>query len=248
MTFSEKHGVGGEFNGSKVSLASEKVHLSDSGILGALCMYFSEPADVDVDLKSILYNLPFVHRAFSLTFTSVKESFVPIKNEKFIKHPDEERAWFSFELKERVESESKFLKFLPDIFEKDGGISDSLVLRTKKRIELNGSLETQLGKFRGLNKTLREHLHFISGPTRLWYLKVTGSNLYLKRSQLTLILAGMHRLSEMSRYDPQLLGKHLESQHNWLLSEFIGKSSEQFINEISCEITGDEFGTPSIVL
>jgi len=41
-----------------------------------------------------------------------------------------------------------------------------------------------------------------------------------------------------------LLRKHLETQHNWLLSEFIATACTQFIDEISSEITGQEFMTP----
>lgn len=51
----------------------------------------------------------------------------------------------------------------------------------------------------------------------------------------------MHRLSELARYKPYILKAHLESQHNWLLTEFIMRSSKQFIDEIATEITGDLF-------
>lgn len=51
----------------------------------------------------------------------------------------------------------------------------------------------------------------------------------------------MHRLSEMCRYDPKTLEKHLENSYGWLLSEFITKSMYQFINMISSEITEDDF-------
>jgi hypothetical protein len=54
----------------------------------------------------------------------------------------------------------------------------------------------------------------------------------------------MHRLSELSRYDPIALSKHFECQHNWLLTEFILAASSQFIDEISAEITGQEFFMP----
>jgi hypothetical protein len=51
----------------------------------------------------------------------------------------------------------------------------------------------------------------------------------------------MHRLSEMTRYAPQALVKHLDKNHSWLLTEFINKSPLQFIDEISSEITGNDF-------
>ena len=53
----------------------------------------------------------------------------------------------------------------------------------------------------------------------------------------------MHRLSELARYEPSTLQTHLEKEASWLISEFIEKSLIQFIDEISCEITGREFRT-----
>ena len=54
----------------------------------------------------------------------------------------------------------------------------------------------------------------------------------------------MHRLSELSRYEPITLSKHLSSQQNWLISEFIKGAPYQYINEIASEITGEEFFVP----
>jgi len=56
----------------------------------------------------------------------------------------------------------------------------------------------------------------------------------------------MHRLSELARYSPKSLANHFESRHNWLLSEFISTALYQFIDEISSEITGQEFMVPGI--
>ena len=65
----------------------------------------------------------------------------------------------------------------------------------------------------------------------------------IDKPSLVIMFAVMHRLSELSRYEPEKLFKHLNQQQNWLLSEFIEKSLHQFINEISTEITGNEFRT-----
>ena len=66
----------------------------------------------------------------------------------------------------------------------------------------------------------------------------------INRGPLTLTYAAMHRLSALARYDPMLLGNHLNSRHNWLLAEFISMAPDQFIDEVSSEITGDEFMVP----
>ena len=63
-------------------------------------------------------------------------------------------------------------------------------------------------------------------------------------SQLVLIFAAMHRLSELSRYDPVAFSGHLNVNHNWLLSEFIRTAPNQFIYGMASEITGLEFIKP----
>jgi hypothetical protein len=54
----------------------------------------------------------------------------------------------------------------------------------------------------------------------------------------------MHKLSELSRYTPDGLSRHFECQHNWLISEFIEGAPPQFIDEVSSEMTGEEFMVP----
>jgi hypothetical protein len=78
-----------------------------------------------------------------------------------------------------------------------------------------------------------------------WYLrKVSDKQPLLSNSRLFLIYAAMHRLSELSRYDPVGLRNHFTAQHNWLLSEFIRSAPGQFIYGIASEITGLEFIRP----
>jgi YaaC-like Protein len=74
---------------------------------------------------------------------------------------------------------------------------------------------------------------------------MTGAG-YLQRYSLTLIMAAMHRLSELSRYDPEGLMTYLEGKENWLLTEFIELGPLQFIDELVCEMTSLELGSPGI--
>jgi len=62
-----------------------------------------------------------------------------------------------------------------------------------------------------------------------------------------LTFAVMHRLSELSRYENILLYKHLKTQYNWMLLEFIKNSPNQFIDVIASDITGEEFMVPEYV-
>jgi hypothetical protein len=59
-------------------------------------------------------------------------------------------------------------------------------------------------------------------------------------------LMTMHRLSELARYEPFTLQKYLQSQQNWLISEFLSSAPAQFIDELACEITGMDFMPPGI--
>ena len=93
----------------------------------------------------------------------------------------------------------------------------------------------------------RQHLVYITASPDLWYVKrqMAGAA-YLRRYSMTLIMAAMHRLSELSRYDPEGLRKYLDGKENWLLTEFIELAPMQFIDELVCEMTSLEFGTPGI--
>jgi len=40
------------------------------------------------------------------------------------------------------------------------------------------------------------------------------------------------------------LARHFGGHHNWLLSEFVATARSQFVDEVSSEITGQEFMIP----
>ena len=78
----------------------------------------------------------------------------------------------------------------------------------------------------------------------MWYIKRADNRAQrgiIDKSCLVLTIAAMHKLSELSRYEPQTLDKYLNKEASWLLTEFITKSMYQFIDQISSEITGDDF-------
>jgi len=89
--------------------------------------------------------------------------------------------------------------------------------------------------------------YYINGSKCLWYIKQAGNQKgIIERSSLTLQFAAMHRLSEMVRYEPMILTKPFRGKHNWLLSEFVTKSLNQYVDEISAEITGAQIMIPGI--
>ena len=92
-------------------------------------------------------------------------------------------------------------------------------------------------------KARRKEFQYIYSSNELWYIKrkdLTSSSI-INRDPLVLTYIAMHRLSELARYQPNILKSHLEKDASWLLSEFINKSIVQFIDQISSEITGNQF-------
>jgi hypothetical protein len=97
------------------------------------------------------------------------------------------------------------------------------------------------------NRSLRNELVYINGSQPLWYLKLPVPGPARTRRQMpTLILAAMHRLSEICRYNPLQLASLLDGQKNWLLTEFIQMSAAQFTDEIASELTGNQFLVPNV--
>src|SRR5690606_31425997 len=85
-TFAEQHGATGKLQPGNTNLQNEIITFHRNGILSALCSYFGEPCNAEqYSLKDLLYNLPFIHRCFNLTFPSgYPEIFIPIVNPHFV--------------------------------------------------------------------------------------------------------------------------------------------------------------------
>jgi YaaC-like protein len=110
--------------------------------------------------------------------------------------------------------------------------------------------QSELQNLTLLHRPLRYDLQYVNGTYALWYAKMKftkgHSTRRVQRALPTLVLAASHRLSEICRYRPDQLSVYLEGPQNWLLSEFISMSSDQFIDEIAGEITGSQFFIPNV--
>ena len=247
-TFSDQHGVSGHTSPGKTSLSKEMVKFKSGGILAALCTHLGEPAgNITYPLSDILYNLPYIHRAYDLTFKSCKELFIPISSPVIVRAERTHEAWLVAELTGKY-ADGNTLTKLPNEFERElgGPNPKSFLIRRKARFNWEPrKLTASVTRYRNYHRSLRSHLYYICGPQRLWYLKRGGNiSSSIPRSSLTLTFAAMHKLSELSRYTPDRLARHFEAQHNWLLSEFIESAPLQFIDEVSAEMTGREFMRP----
>lgn len=254
VTFSERHGLSGEFDPtSKRVLSNEVVRIQSAGVMTALSKYLEEPETLNEhSLKDLLASLPFIHRSYRHTFKSQKELFIPLRNVIYRKHPTQDYVWFTAEISGRF-ADKRSLRTLPERFEVDIGYTDQCIIRTKKRIKWfrrgadKDAKSQALARLNNLHRSVRLDLSFISAPVDLWYLRrqISGNSV-IRRYEMTIIMAIMHRLSELSRYDPKGLSGYLDGQANWLLTEFIQLSPAQFIDELICEMTSLEFRLPGV--
>lgn len=243
FSFKEAHGVGGRSITGQKSLANELVDFQGAGILPSLCEFLEEPSNAgkDFSLQKILWHLPFIHRSYCLTYKSATELFIPIKNNSFMRKDGSKEAWFQAEIDKRYVNSHTERLVRPgfEINHEDG----RAVIRRKRRFKWSGrDIESSILEFRKYHRSIRTRIIPIYASENRWYIKkaVAGHD-DLKNSQLVLMLAAMHRLSELSRYDPIAFSGHFNVNHNWLLAEFIKCAPSQFIYGVASEITGLEF-------
>ena len=199
----------------------------------------------------MLWNIPFVHRSFIHTFTSEATLFIPLKNVCYVSRNDISEGWFEAQVLPRY-TDKRSLRNLPPSFEcfVYNGVT---YIRSIECFEwYKGRLTThklksalkRLGQF---HSAIRKDIVPISGIGDLWYLrKPFKNNSVAEHNTLTIVFAAMHRLSELSRYDPEGFERHLGGRANWLITEFIEHAPIQFIDQISSEITGLQFWRPGI--
>mgnify|MGYP001434118833 CR=1 FL=1 len=250
IKFSDWHGVSGYQKKSKLSLLNEIVIMKSGGVLPALARCLGDTITDDVsknkhNLKNLLRNLVYIHRTYSLTYTSEasKELFVPLEDVFFVKKRNSRECWLSAKVDEQYATQHTLNK-INNKFERDVNFDEDFIVRFKKRTTWDNNSTIETPKFINYHKKVRKNVQYIAGVSTRWYIKRTNIEESIPISSLPITFAAMHRLSELSRYDPVTLSKHLSSQHNWLLSEFIKNAPYQFIHEIASEITGDEFLIP----
>ncbi len=246
--FDNKHGVSGRREDGHYNLQNEIISLKPKGIASSLSTYLKEPiptGGVEYSLKNIFYNLQFIHRAYILTFGG-SELFIPIINPRFVYDKTRKAAWFEAQLEPEHSNKTIITKLIgfgvDNIYDNDAAYT----IRRNKVFHWdaprNKAAPSSIEALERYHVKIRKQLRYIYSPSDLWYIKRKDlRNYVIDRSTLPMIFIAMHRLSELSRYQPQILKKHLERKSSWLLSEFINKSMVQFIDQVSSEITGNDF-------
>jgi len=246
ISFSDHHGVSGAQRDGRAFLSNEIVKFKGGGVLAELCRHLEENSNnEEYNLQQLFYNIPYIHRAYDLSYSSASELFIPIYNPQIVRSRTTNEAWFSAELEKKY-ANMKIVNKLSNRYEKDISITNKFIIRSKRRFRWVPSQKAQsLTGFQNYHKTLRKDLYYIYSPRRLWYIKRNnGCRDFIGRSTITLTFAAMHKLSELARYKPERLAKYFDGRYNWLLSEFISTAPLQFIDELSCELTGNEFMPP----
>ena len=110
---------------------------------------------------------------------------------------------------------------------------------------VNGAKRNQdslSSEFKAENDELRREFQYIRSSKKLWYLKRTALNHpeVMNLNSMLIIMAAMHRVSEIVRYKPEQMAHLLNSKENWLLHEFLTLALDQFIDELAAEITGQD--------
>lgn len=248
----EHHGLTGVYEGDAY-LSNEIIKVKGSGILPSMSKYFGEKETrEEFTLQILLYNLPYVQRAYNLSYRSSTELFIPIEKSYYVHKKDRNgnEGWLDIVLNKKYDNLT-FLKKIPGTFEKNVNATNEkkLVLRPKQRIKFNSQedIAKQCQRISAKHRRYRENLFYIAGTQRLWYLKRNvDTDKIVNMYSPTITFAIMHRLSELSRYSPDRLQHILDSQMGWVVSEFIKLAPYQFIDEISAEITGKEIMPPMI--
>lgn len=228
------------------SLDKAEVIFLGGGALTELSRYLGEDVTKRTyTIKDLLYNIPCVHRTFSITYSGFAELFIPIHNIYFVREDTTSQAWVQFAIDKRY-ANSAALKYLPSGYKKTiTAETDEYIVRKENarfKWDIHESSAERFSKLSAYHKKIRKELHYIYGDTRIWYIKkdIPKNKHIIKRNSLTLIFAVMHWMSELVRYNPEKFEKYMNSKQNWLLHEFIENALYQFVDEISCEITHQE--------
>lgn len=229
------------------NIKNAEVVFTGSGVLFELSKYLGEEAiKKTYSVYDLMYNIPCIHRTFSITYGCV-ELFIPVHDIKYMIDSDLKKGWVQFQVDERY-ANGRSLKYSPKQYEKvkyqEG---TKYLMRKKARFDwdIHTQMTERLELLSSYHGKIRKEFHYIFGDTRLWYIKkdIPTNGHILKRNSISLIFATMHWLSELVRYNPEKFDDMMKTKQNWLIHEFVDNALYQFVDEISCEMTNADIMT-----
>ena len=255
IAFIERHGVAGERAQGHTNLENETVTFYQAGILNAFSQYLEDPGTGNRHshtFKDLIYNLPFIHRAFNLTYpTGYPEIYIPVSEPKFCLDKRSREVRIAFKLQGNYANGHTLRKITPHGYTKveDESTSNEYGLTKNDFINWSSQSRDKVRNFTNLenyHKDLRRRFQYILGSKTLWYFKRPDVPHVVDKNTMTIMFACMHRLSELARYEPMTLLGHFRLSQNWLITEFIQGAPIEFLDHISCEITNQNFMEPAI--
>ena len=261
VRYSPYHGVSGfdmrASANSRIRLESEGIKIKGAGILPALISYLGETEAIrSYSLADILSNLPFIHRAFAMSYGK-REIYLSIEQPRYIK-AGPGLARFEAELP-LEHSAGQVLRTFPGHFRvrelteeefDEAHCESGLAIESVATFAWSGARRASNADVVALcrfHNQLRLDISYISGDKPVWYLKRNLAGYpNIRRNTLTMMFMAMHRVSEIARYKPVELNKLLGGTRNWIMFEFIRVAQNQFIDEIAGEITGMEISPAGV--
>lgn len=253
ISFDPIHGVRAHnirLPSDRIALSNEGVRILSRGVVASISTYLGETESQQVHtLQELLFNLPYIHRTYCLTFKTQPDMFIPLTDCRYVLDQSVGQAFLRADLSQDIDHRF-YINRLPPSFVQDPSFGNTRTIRSATAALVSTtSIRTSPDRAAivQLNRNLRPDLQYIHGSQTLWYIKgVVRGPRRLGRFPITLTLAAMHRLSEICRYRPIELARFLSGRKNWLLSEFIQLAADQFIDEIASELTGYQFLAPNV--
>ncbi len=201
----------------------------------------SKKGKFQVSVKDLMYQLPFIHSAYISTYS------LPQKHEKFIPLIGGSTPSFRYgkdrKIRLVVDIEKKYFKQdatgLPEIIKET--IPDEFEVNKNNGFQLISKRTLKKNEISGIYRNYRKYFSYIAADKRIWYLKRNNNfNSMPNLNSMIVSVAIMHRFSEIVRYKPEQMYRLLNGKENWLIHEFLSMALDQFMDEISCEITKEE--------
>ena len=142
--FTQLHGVSGQLAQARPRL-STNTSFSSSPALSPNCVgTLATPLTQGdrITLYDALYNLPFIHRAFTLTFRAAVDLYLPIVEPIYCRKDGSSEAWFSAYVDPKNVTKN-LAAVLPKGFEIDKGFHDQCVIREKARSKWEGRAKSR---------------------------------------------------------------------------------------------------------
>ena len=246
------HGVSSPRQNLRGNIRQDIIIFGATGVLCGLSEHLGESmVKQTYCVFDLLYNLPCVHRTFTITYNDMTELFVPVSNVNFeltnLADVTRRKAYIRFDMDSKYDNyhTRRYLDHNIEYTQPPNGPS---FYRIKKRVRWNihTPIKDRMSDLVKYHRKYRNLFYYIQGSSMLWYVKkVLPANVHIiDRHSMTIIYGVMHWLSELVRYSPDTFNSIMSSRQNWLIREFIDMGLPQFIDEISSEITGANIMLP----